>query len=287
MTRLPDFLIIGSMKSGTTTLYDDLARHPGIFLPDDKEPDILHHAAGDANRARSLYQTHFRGVADGQLCGEASTMYTMIPWFGDISAFAREVAGPGLKLVYIVRDPIDRISSHLMHDYMAGRISDTDFNKVVRSHERFISISDYARQIEPWIDAFGRDAILVLTLDELSRNRAQVIDKVIDFLGAEPGLVEVGTSASNPRAAIRATGSPIVRSIIASPFYRRQLRQLLPRKLLTALRLRLTTSREIPPAALSAEMMLVLAEELRPSMERFRAFTGVDPTSPAQKDSAP
>ncbi|KCZ96672.1 sulfotransferase family protein [Hyphomonas polymorpha PS728] len=287
MTRVPDFLIIGAMKSGTTTLYDDLARHPGLFLPDDKEPDILHHAAGDASRARSLYQNHFRGAADTQLCGEASTMYTMTPWFGDVSTLAREVAGPHLKLIYIVRDPIDRISSHLMHDYMAGRISDTDFDKVVRSHERFISISDYARQIEPWIHAFGRDAILVLTLDELSRDRAGVIERVVRFIGAEPGLVEVGAGASNPRAAIRATSSPIVRSVITSPFYRRQLRRLIPRKLLAGLRLRLTTSKDIPPAALSSEMISELAEELRPSMERFRTLTGADLASPVLQDSTP
>lgn len=54
-SRLPHFLIIGACKSGTTSLYDDLARHPDGNMPHDKEPAILHKAAGDPVRARSLW----------------------------------------------------------------------------------------------------------------------------------------------------------------------------------------------------------------------------------------
>jgi hypothetical protein len=79
MGRLPDFLIIGAMKAGTTSLYRDLLTNPAVFFPADKEPGNLTDDRVLAEAGRREYELLFRGAVEGQICGEASTTYTKEP----------------------------------------------------------------------------------------------------------------------------------------------------------------------------------------------------------------
>ena len=121
---LPDFLIVGAMKSGTTTLYRDLILHPDVFMPEDKEPETLANSS-DPDQIRREYRTLFPRLAEGLVKGEASTAYTKRPDFEGVAERAREVLGPGLKVVYMRRDPVERLVVVYMTQLIpAGSIDD-------------------------------------------------------------------------------------------------------------------------------------------------------------------
>ena len=106
----PDFLIVGAMKAGTTTLYHDLSEHPDIFLPVLKEPEVLT-TLERLDEMRAYYARLFRPARPGQLKGEASTAYTKRPNNEGVAEKARALCGDGLKIIYIRRDPVERIRS--------------------------------------------------------------------------------------------------------------------------------------------------------------------------------
>jgi hypothetical protein len=154
-TRLPDFLIIGAMKAGTTTLYHDLMRHPRIFLPEVKEPDALLSDNIFTSRNLRKYAQFFHPASLDQLCGEASTTYTKRPTFEGVADRALRLLGENLKLIYIVRNPLQRTLSHHRFLYQLG-LMEKDINRVIRSDPTLIDYSRYAMQIEPWLATFGR-----------------------------------------------------------------------------------------------------------------------------------
>src|SRR5215831_9979567 len=119
--RLPDFLVIGAMKCATTTLHEQLARQPGIFMSRPKEPNFF---SDDEILARGWgwYASLFWPAGEADLRGESSTHYTKLPTYPrTVERMARHL--PRLKLVYVMRHPIDRLISQYVHELTAGRIA--------------------------------------------------------------------------------------------------------------------------------------------------------------------
>lgn len=231
------FLIIGAAKSGTTTLYDDLAQHPELHLPDDKEPDILEIARDDAD-ARELYRRHFAKAKPGQLCGDGSTFYAMLPDRKAVAAMARRVCGDAARIVYIVRDPVERIVSHLAHDVAVARLPADDGDQAVLNEPRFIAWSDYPMQLSQWIEAFGADRILLIRFEHYIANRHTVASEVAAFVGADPALLPMSGSVSNQRGSQSALRGRWLHALVRSRTYRFMLRRLIP----PALRRRTTSA---------------------------------------------
>ena len=105
----PDFIIIGAAKSGTTTLYQYLCRHPQIYMSTPKEPDFF---SLDMNYHKGIewYESLFDGAKPEQICGEASTTYSR--WHQHPKAAERiSQYLPKVKLIYIMRHPVDRAYS--------------------------------------------------------------------------------------------------------------------------------------------------------------------------------
>ncbi len=121
--RLPDFLIIGAQKAGTTTLYRDLLANPAIFLPIDKEPGNLCEDDLLTDTGRSAYARHFANASTDQLCGEATTSHTKRPDVLGVPARARRLLGDKLKVIYLVREPISRIISHHHHELTSSEVT--------------------------------------------------------------------------------------------------------------------------------------------------------------------
>lgn len=181
---VPDFLIIGAMKAGTTTLYRDLLRHPKVFLPAAKEPEVL----VQCPRIRDAYATYselFKQSRPIQKRGEASTAYTKRPTYEGVAQRAFAVCGPKTRIVYMRRDPIERIISHYKHDLQRGFIDGT-FAEVVTKDSRLIDYTRYEWQIEPWIDVFGKEAVLQIKLEEYAHSRQSVAERVIEHIGLCP-----------------------------------------------------------------------------------------------------
>lgn len=204
---LPNFLIIGAMKSGTTSLYDDLKTSPLFHLPEKKEPAILVKAKTIKDAVRQ-YELHFDNSNDTRIRGDGSTYYMMQPLFPDISKFAKTVCGSELKLVAILRNPIDRIVSHVCHDYAVGRLKHRDIDRAIAEDSRYVAFSNYAAQLTPWVKSFGLDSIYCISFEDYINNRLTISRKVASFLGVEPSTISTRKNISNQNSDIRVSLIP-------------------------------------------------------------------------------
>ena len=111
MGRLPNFVIIGAMKSATSTLYEQLQRQPGIFLPELKEPNFF---SDQYARGWDWYAGLFAEARASDIVGEASTHYTKLPTYPETVSRMWDHL-PDAHLIYVMRDPIDRLVSQYIH----------------------------------------------------------------------------------------------------------------------------------------------------------------------------
>lgn len=176
--KLPHFLIIGAAKSGTTTLYRYLTGHPGVFMPKLKEPEFFSTDQLYLNRQK-WYLSLFRAAGDDKLCGEASTAYTRWPHTADAAERIYRWV-PGVKLIYIMRHPVDRAYSQYAHD-MRREVKMT-FEQALEATSLYIDSSMYLYQIERYLRWFPRDSFLFLTTDDLRRDPEKVMADLLSFL---------------------------------------------------------------------------------------------------------
>jgi hypothetical protein len=184
-----DFMIVGAQKCGTTSLAAQLAAHPGICFCEIKEPGYFHQVE-DWRSGLEAYHQLF-APEDGQICGEASTMYTFLPeWQGTHSRLFDY--NPQLKLVYIMRDPVERVVSSYSHDFVRGFIKGSP-ERVVFENPAYINRSRYAVQIRPYLELFPRESVLLLIFEEYVADQLDAIQQIGAFLGisAEP-FVAIG-----------------------------------------------------------------------------------------------
>lgn len=178
--RLPDFVIIGTMKSATTTLQEQLVQQPGIFMCDPKEPNFF---SDDEHYRKGLawYSKLFSGARADDLLGEASTHYTKLPTHPLSVARMREHL-PNARLVYVMRHPVDRLVSHYIHEWSMGNI-DCGIDEAVGRHPEMIAYGQYAMQLAPFFEAYGRGAVLPVFFDRLLREPQAELERVCRFIG--------------------------------------------------------------------------------------------------------
>lgn len=193
--RKPGFLIIGAMKAGTTSLYEDLRRLPGIYLPPDKEPNDLVDPEIDQPTRQAAYFGRFAAAPEGALCGEASTAYAKRPTHEGVAERALAILGPELRIIYMRRDPIRRIISHYKHLWGLG-LEGRPLNDAVLEDPTYVAYSCYDYQLEPWRAAFGHEQILVIDFERYVSEHQAVIKEVAAFLG-QPAPTSIETSHRN------------------------------------------------------------------------------------------
>jgi hypothetical protein len=192
---LPDFLIIGGERCGTSSLYSYLKEHPGVFMPNLKEPLFFNNFA--CNRIPhpnwqpwtvERYAALFEPAHQGQTLGEASASYLhfhdiVIP---TLRSIYREKTRD-VRIVMILRNPIDRAWSF----HMLLRRSGNEMNffemveKYCHSKEKtsynFISAGNYTEQVRDYISAF--DAVRIFMFEDLQRNPAGVVRSIFELIG--------------------------------------------------------------------------------------------------------
>ena len=180
VTRRPDFIIIGAMKCATSTLHVQLAQQPGFAMSEPKEPNYF---SDDAVFA--LGMDWYRGVfPDGKLRGESSTHYTKLPTHPHTIRRLRRELGEDLKLIYIMRHPVDRLVSHYIHEWSQEVLSEP-IEEAIDSHEPLVAYGSYAMQLRPWLEIFGPDRILPIFFDRIVKHPQEELERVCRFLGYE------------------------------------------------------------------------------------------------------
>ena len=202
MGRLPNLLVIGAMKCGTSSLHRYLDLHPQIamsgakelnfFLPvdagggagsavNDREAALL---AERSNRGRGMrwYESQF---AEAPIRGESSVAYSF-PWFPDVAAEIASGLGEP-SLIYVVRDPLERMLSHL--DQFARRDPRPPAQALLDERSPYLQASRYATALAPFLERFGRERLLIVDQARLRDERAAVLSEILGFLGLDPSPV--------------------------------------------------------------------------------------------------
>jgi hypothetical protein len=218
-TRLPNFLVIGAMKAGTTSLYRYLQSHPQVFMPSVKE---LAFFAKDEVWGRGIewYEQQFALATEEVLAlGEASTLYTKYPRYKGVpQRIAKHL--PSVRLLYVVRDPIERIRSHYQHRVAVG-VERTPMEEALLRDPIYLDCSRYALQIEQYLRYFSRDQILIVTSEALREARGPTMRRVYEFLDVDGGFVPANLSDEFYRSANRTIHSPLswrIRTLLKTYF---------------------------------------------------------------------
>lgn len=236
-----DFIVIGAQKSGTTSLFQHLMQHPEISLPLGKERPFFSHdtvyARGWSAYMKSLTRNNDAFADPTRVCGTVTPQY-MVGGLYESNGEEAESHGvrtvpsrinealPGVRLIAILRDPVERALSHHRMLVMRGlerRSFDEAIGKLLRPHalektrarprERtgYITWGEYGRILTGYFDVFPREQILVVFTEELERAPAQLLSRIQEFIGVRPdfepdnlgrryqaGVIESGFSWSSP-----------------------------------------------------------------------------------------
>lgn len=168
-------IIIGAMKAGTTFLYNALAQHPAICSCIEKEPEYFSRAFGLRNYTNQHYSDLFQVQAEHQYTLEASVGYSKYPMEkGVAKRMCKEIRTP--KLIYVVRNPIDRIVSH--YNYMSQR---PDWNFRI-TDDHLINTSRYMLQLEQYLMHFDKESIKIIIFEEMIANPQFAFQEIFSFL---------------------------------------------------------------------------------------------------------
>ena len=213
---LPNFLIIGAPKAGTTSLKYALAEHPEVFMAPDKpvsEPHFLSYGFDQwpnwAIKDQATYEALFDEAGDAKAVGEKSTWYLFSQQTPE--HVARTL--PGVKAIAMLRDPVGRAYSSYRFNLQLGMDSVQSFDDALALEEeraaqgcgfdlRYFEAGLYAQQLQRWFDAIGRERVLVLIFEDLIHDPSSHLREASAFLGIDESR-KVEPSHRNKTTAVR------------------------------------------------------------------------------------
>lgn len=276
--RLPDFLVIGAQKCGTTTLYEDLRSHPCIRIAD-KESSVLidgerPRAELSAERLRRGYAAALPHRVPGGLLGEVATTYAMLPQYPAVVPNALRVL-PHLKIIYIVREPVSRVISHHHHDFALG-LTGPDINRAVHDHPVLLANTRYATQIKPWLEAYGPQAVLVLRFEDYVADRQTGMSNVLEFLGTSPFRLPDANTVHNAADAKRIR-SGVLGRVALSKVYRSRFRSLIPEEIRRVVSQNMLPKAPPRPDPPRPETIEFIVEQLWPEVQQLARLQSTGP----------
>ena len=178
---LPNFLIIGAAKAGTTSLWAYLREHQQVFMPDRKE---LHFFVTEKNWDRGLqwYENQFEGAEAALAIGEGSVSYTRFPLSQGVPERIASVL-PKVRLIYLVRHPIERMISQ--YRFNVSQRWEKGSPEALLTNPGYLSCSRYATQVEQFLEYFPLDRLLILRSEDLRDSRVSTVQRVLQFLDVE------------------------------------------------------------------------------------------------------
>lgn len=205
---LPNFLVVGAAKSGTSSIDRYLAQHPDIFLPAKKEAHYFaipsfpakFNGRGDEGMntetigSRERYESLFAPVSKEIAIGESSAFYLYYP--GTAERIYSE--NPDMKIVIVLRNPVDRAFSAYMYLLRDEREALSFENGLLEEANRkrmdyepmwlYRELGLYTEQVHRYLDVFGRNQVKVVLYDDFSRDTAATMSELFAFLGVNPNF---------------------------------------------------------------------------------------------------
>jgi hypothetical protein len=200
-----DFLLIGAQKAGTTSLFEYVRRHPGLYLPSEKEVSYFN-LESRVERGWEWYLAWvFAEAPVDRPWGTFSTFY-MDAAEGSEETVPRRVRDtiPNVKLIAIVRDPVERCISHhrmsvmkrletrsfaVAMDELLDDAALADARKWPTESNSYVTRGEYGRALGNYLDLFPREQLLVLFAEDLERDPGPVLHDLFEYVGVDPDFV--------------------------------------------------------------------------------------------------
>lgn len=278
---LPNFLVLGAYKAGTTSLYYYLRHHPEIFMSPVKEPQFFTFDSGGPTRADSVtnlgdYEALFADAGSAKAIGEASTSYL----------YSEHAPGrirdhiPDAKLIAVLRNPVDRAYSNYLHNIRDSVDPLADFGEALAAEGtpgrtglkwRYKDVGLYSVQIERYLRHFAREQLLFCLYEDFDREPQRVLADIYRHLGVRDDYVQdlsirlnVGGVPRSPRLQKRLNRLQGLKWAV-DPF--------LPRRLRT--RLLQAQSKNLTKPAMEPHVRSELLEFYRDDILRVHELTGL------------
>jgi len=197
-------MVIGAMKSGTTSLWKYLHAHPEVFMSYPKEPGFFVEEL-TWSKGWGWYESLFSQAQGTTAIGEASTHYTKFPFHKGVP---ERIAAhlPEVRFIYVMREPLRRTLSHYwyaVHDMGETR----SIERALRNDPSYVDFGRYALQIEQYLPYFPQDRFYFTTFERLVTQPNVVVQEVFEFLGvdASKGVSEIGEVHNATPSNVRCT----------------------------------------------------------------------------------
>jgi hypothetical protein len=292
---LPNFLIIGAPKAGTTAIYDCLSQHPQVFTSEFKEPGFFAYEGGRLSfagphhvrrserydvRDIERYRQLFRNVGNRPRAGEASTIYMYAPHAAErIRHYV-----PNAKLIAVLRDPVDRAYSAYRHLVRDGRETLSFEEGLAAEPGRtaanwrpgyyYKQLGFYYAQLRRYFELFSREQIAVYTYDEFKAGPRALLKAMFAFLEVDPDF--------QPDMSVRLNVSGVPRSrllhrILGRPNRAKDLaKRLLPARTARLYAALLSRNIEVSGPKMAPETERALREEYREDIVQLESLVGRD-----------
>lgn len=218
---MPNFLVVGAAKAGTTSIYQYLQQHPQVYLSPIKEAnyfakdipldkirkdyykggalDVASYVETDLSEQIHIafveqeahYRKLFKNVKDEKAVGEISNAYL----HSEVAAEEIYAANPDMKIIMILRDPIKRAFSHYKMTLRIGLVKDSFYEELQRDYNAtekgfrvthlYVEMGQYADQVQRFLKVFPREQVKIFLFDDLRSDVAGLIDDMLGFLGVD------------------------------------------------------------------------------------------------------
>lgn len=261
--RLPTWIMIGAMKSATSSLHRYLAEHPQVATSTPKELDFFCEPKY-SELGVDWYRRQFNDPPGALAAGESSVNYTKCHEFPGVAERMHALI-PDVKLIYILRDPLARIESQWVHSVGAGKWR-SDFASALQDPDTspMVQTSCYWTQLEQYLAVYDAAQIKVMSYEAVSADPHGAVSEILEFIGLSPEFDHplIGKRIHDSRRKMRPNALGML--LWEDQVRRRRLRKWLPWLVATPI--------EKPVWDPSDKARIV--EYLKPEMEKIRSFTG-------------
>ena len=265
---LPTFVIIGAMKSGTTSLLHYLSLHPSVSVSDPKELNFFI-TEGSWEKGIDWYSSQFK---DRPSRGEASTSYSKYPLYDGVPKRMYSVI-PEVRLLYLIREPISRIESHIQQS-RCQELDDRSLSEIFQTMDNhYVNCSMYWKQLTRYLVFYPPENILVIRTDELQNRREHVMKKVFSFIGVDAKFQSTGFSR-----VLHSSESKKRKNVFGRSLSRlkpgRMIRGLIPTPINSMFRR--ATMEPVHRPGLTPEIVGNVMNHLHQDLQELSEFTGID-----------
>lgn len=270
LTRLPSFIIIGAMKSATSSLQEQLSCQPGIFMCTPKEPNFFSDTR-QYDKGMAWYSSLFADAPVGSIMGEASTHYTKLPTHPKAVERLKQHL-PNARFVYVMRHPVDRLVSHYIHEWSTG-VYNCGIEEAIGKHPELVAYGRYAMQLAPYFETFGRAAVLPVFFDHLLSEPQAELERICHFIGYGGQPVWMHDLKPDNISSERVRKFPGYRLLVDSAPATWLRRNFIPQALRDALKKKLSMQKR---PVLGAESLIRLEAEFDRDLSQLGKWLGTD-----------